>query len=188
MDPLLASIAAASLPTATSAILRRFSGGKSEISNPTLDREEVDQATRVLREEFSRTETAGSGGTGSGSPTAVSTQTPAELEALAIMRVYAKDLTTEANRIAKRASADRPSKRHVRLAADRLGLVRDQAGVVSDVSLAVGAILIGAAVSYQINLWTGGQAQDGMGLVMTLTLAVGVGLTVAAIVLKVRKS
>lgn len=104
------------------------------------------------------------------------------------MRVYSRDLMAEANRIAKRAGADRPSKKHVRLAGDRLGVVRDRAGVVSDLALALGAILIGAAASYQINLWTGGRAQEGMGLLMTLILAGGVGLTVAAVFLKWHKA
>jgi hypothetical protein len=162
---------------------------RSPKANLTLSSEELDAATRVLREEFSQTRTGSPGGAGAGSPTSTPTQTPAELEALAIMSVYGKNLMAEANRIAKRAGAERPSKKHVRLAAERVGPVRDQPGVVPDLALAVGAILIGAAVSYQINLWTGGRSQDaGVGLLMALLLAAGVGLTVTAVFLKWRKS
>jgi hypothetical protein len=183
--PILLGLVSTALPLVLEVLSRR---AHAKANNLVLTIEELDQATRVLREEFSRTRTPGPGGADDGSSTSTITQTPAELEALAIMRVYSKDLMAEANRIAKRASAERPSKEHVRLAADRIGLLRDRAGVVSDLALAIGAILIGAAVSYQIHLWTGGRAQDGMGLWMTVTLAVGVGLTVAAVFLKWRRS
>jgi hypothetical protein len=89
------------------------------------------------------------------------------------MEIYGKDLLAEANRIARRASAERPSKKHVRQAADRIGVLRDRAGVASDLALAVGSILIGAAVSYQVNLWTGGKATHGAGIWMTVALAAG---------------
>jgi hypothetical protein len=55
-------------------------------------------------------------------------------------------------------------------------------------ALAVGSILVGAAVSYQVNLWTGGQAAEGVGIWMTVALAAGVGITVAAATMKWRRS
>ncbi|GAA3164066.1 hypothetical protein GCM10010531_15300 [Blastococcus jejuensis] len=75
------------------------------------------------------------------------------------MDVYGKDLIAEANRIAKRAKAERPSPEHVRQAADRIGILRDRAGAASDLAQAVGSIFIGGAVAFQVNLWTGGDAK-----------------------------
>ena len=104
------------------------------------------------------------------------------------MDVYGKDLIAEANRIAKRAKAERPSPEHVRQAADRIGILRDRAGAASDLALAVGSIFIGGAVAFQVNLWTGGDAKDGVGLWIAIALAVGVGLVVASAAVKWRRA
>ena len=149
--------AAASSLGATEALRAFVRRGNAVRVDLTLDAQELDAATHILREELSQ---ARSGGGGAGAST-TKESTPAELEALAIMEVYGKELLAEADRIAKRASAERPSKKHVRQAADRLGVLRDRAGVSADLALAFGSILIGAAVSYQVNLWTGGRGHQG---------------------------
>lgn len=78
--------------------------------------------------------------------------------AVSLMADYMKDLNAEANRIARRLGAETASPAHVRLAADRIGIMRDRAGIVADLCLALGSLLIGVAASYQVNLMTGGQA------------------------------
>ena len=67
-------------------------------------------------------------------------------------------------------------------------MLRDRAGAATDLGLAVGSILIGAAVSHQVNLWKGGKTAQGIGIWMTLALAVGVGVVVAAATFKWRRS
>jgi hypothetical protein len=142
-----------------------------------LNDADIDEALEAFRKELKP---------GGGSAPGLA-KTPGELEMAAIMQVYGKELVAEAKRIAKRANAERPSKEHVRQAADRIGILRDRAGVASDLALAVGSILIGAAVSFQVNLWTGGDASDGVGLWMAIALAVGVGIVVAAGAIKWRR-
>ena len=66
--------------------------------------------------------------------------------------------------------------------------MRDRAGAASDLALAVGAIFIGGAVAFQVNLWTGGDAKDGVGLWIAIALAVGVGLVVASAAVKWRRA
>lgn len=78
-----------------------------------------------------------------------------------ILRDYATDLRKEASRIAKRAGAEHPSAAHARLAADRLGILRERASILADIGLGIGGLLLGAAISYGINLWTGGTAEPG---------------------------
>lgn len=154
------------------------------LANKAIDNRELDFATRTLREEFlASTSGAGTAGGATAEP-----PTAAELEVMAIMKVYGKDLFAEANRIARRANADAPSKKHVRQAADRIGVLRERSGVASDLFLAVGSILVGAAVSYQINLWTGGTASSGVALAMIVCFAIGVGFVVGAGTVKWRRS
>jgi hypothetical protein len=76
----------------------------------------------------------------------------------------------------------------VRQAADRIGLLRGRAGAASELALAVGSILICGAVAFQVNLGTGGDAKDSVGLWIAIALAVGVGLVVAAAAVKWRRA
>lgn len=163
--------------------IRAFTGRNTDDAvMATIDDQDVDEALQALRDRLTE------GGSGSGTPAAPEvTPSPGELEARAILDVYAKELSAEAKRVAKRAKAERPSKEHVRQAADRIGILRDRAGVASDLALAIGSIFVGAAVSYQVNLWTGGLATNGFGWWMALALAVGVGAIVAAIAIKWRR-
>lgn len=177
---LLAAASSAGVLEAIRAFIRRDSDD-AEVA--TIDDREVDEALLALRDRLTN---GGSGG--GGSPTSELSPSPGELEAQAILEVYAKELSAEARRIAKRAKAERPSTDHVREAADRIGILRDRAGVASDLALAVGSILIGAAVSFQVNLWTGGHAADGVGLWMAIALAVGAGIVVAAGAIKWRRA
>ena len=177
---ILVALAASALSSlgvleALAALLRRRTPVRADL---TLDAEEIEALADHMRAEL--THSAG------GAPP--KPRTPAEVEALAIMQVYGRELLAEAHRIAKRASSERPSADHVRQAADRIGVLRDRAGVTADLALAVGSILIGAAVSYQVNLWTGGEAADGIGIWIALTLAVGVGAVVAAAAIKWRRT
>lgn len=139
-----------------------------------IDDQDVDEAIQEIRES-ERTQ---------GSDYAPS---PGDLEARAIVSVYGKELIAEAQRIAKRANAERPSDKHVRQAADRIGILRDRAGAAADLALAVGSILVGGAIAFQVNLWTGGSAKDGVGLWVVLAFAIGVGLASAAGVIKWRR-
>lgn len=114
--------------------------------------------------------------------------TPGEVEAQAIMDTYSRELVAEARRIAKRANAERPSKKHMRLAADRIGILRDRAGVLSDLSLSIGSILIGGAVSFQVNLGTGGEPNEALVPWIIGGLATGVGFVVSAATTKWRRA
>ena len=91
-------------------------------------------------------------------------------------------------RIAKRARSERPSKQHVRMAADRIGMLRDRAGVASDAALGIGSVLMGAAASYLVTIRTGGEASGPMDLAAVVALSLGIGLSVAAVVVKWRRS
>ena len=175
----LAAVSSAGVLEALRAFIRRDSDDGALAS---IDDREVDEALLALRDQLTE------GGTGGGTASKPApAPSPGELEARAILDVYAKELSAEAKRVAKRAKAERPSKDHVRQAADRIGILRDRAGVASDFTLAFGSILIGAAVSFQVNLWTGGHAADGVGLWMAIALAVGAGIVVAAGVIKWRR-
>lgn len=146
-----------------------------------LDQDEVDEALVALRNRLD------GGGGASTTAKPPPNPTPGELEARAIMAVFSEELTDEARRVAKRAKAERPSAEHVRVAADRIGVLRDRAGAASDLALALGSILVGAAVSYQVNLLTGGEGSSGAGLWAAIALAVGVGIVVAAGAVKWRR-
>lgn len=141
-----------------------------------IDRDELDAAFEEALKELSGSETA-------------SRPSPrGKAEALAIMHVYIRDLLEEATRIAKRTGAEVPSDKHVRVAADRIGILRSRAGFVSDVSLGFGSVLLGGAFAFQVNLWTGGQAAEGSSIYAVGGLAVGIGLFVAAAMAKWRQS
>jgi hypothetical protein len=100
-------------------------------------------------------------------------------EALVLVSVYMRDVVTEAGRIAKRLGAERASDVHIRQAAARIGIMRSRAGAVADISLALGSLLVGGAVSYQVNLWTGGEPASGAGLYAICAFGLGVGTLVA---------
>lgn len=186
LDLLTVLIASAGSAIAASGALRTFIRARSaDNAESTLNDREVAEALQGLRARLTPPHQAATGESDADERT---TATPAELEAMAIMEVYGKELIAEAKRIAKRASAERPSKSHVRQAADRIGILRDRAGVASDVALGLGSILIGGAVSYQVNLVTGGEAAQGSGVWIAMTLAVGVGVVVAAVTIKWRRS
>lgn len=170
---------------ATTTALRGFIQRARPAKDLNLDPEALESVADALRQEMGTRP----GPTTPTEPAKTGTSdTPAEMEALAIMELYGRDLIAEARRIARRAGAERPSKGHVRLAADRIGVLRDRAGVSADVALVVGSVLVGAAFSYQVNIWTGGSAQEGTGIWFTITLAVGVGVIVAAAAVKWRRS
>lgn len=108
-----------------------------------------------------------------------------ELAVQTIMKAYVKDLTAEASRIARRFGSDSPSPVHVGEAASRIGILRSRTSAWTDIVLGLGSLLIGAALAYQINLWTGGAPAKDSGLVMAAVFGVGMGLFVAAATLKV---
>ena len=173
------ALSSGAVASAVRAFIRRDVG---DVALSVIDDNDVDEALVALRERLV------GGPAGDGAPRrASSALSPGELEAQAILSVYARELSVEAQRVAKRAKSERPSKDHVRQAADRIGILRDRAGVATDFALALGSILVGAAVSFQVNLWTGGQPADGIGPWMAITLAVGVGIVVAAGVIKWRR-
>jgi hypothetical protein len=101
-------------------------------------------------------------------------------EAQTILKQYAIDLNQEAARIAKRAGADLPSATHVRIAADRVGILRKRSGAVADIGLAVGSVLLGASIAYWVNLQTGGTAKPGSQTYAVIALSLGVALFVGA--------
>jgi len=123
--------------------------------------------------------------TGPGEPPAEPTSS-GKAEVLAILRVYMRDLVAEANQVARRAGSEQPSKKHVRMAADRIGILRSRAGAVADLALALGAVLVGVGVSYEVNLWTGGVPGQHTGLYAAIAFGAGVGLSVGAGVVKWR--
>ncbi|HET9654580.1 MAG TPA: hypothetical protein VFP72_04450 [Kineosporiaceae bacterium] len=104
----------------------------------------------------------------------------ARAEAQGILRQYAIDLDQEACRIAKRAGADQPSAAHVRIAADRVGILRKRSGAVADIGLAAGSLLAGSAISYWVNLQTGGTAKPGSETYAVIVLSLGVALLTGA--------
>lgn len=97
-------------------------------------------------------------------------------EALALVEVYMRDLLAEASRIAKRLGAESASAVHVREAAARIGILRSRTGVAADIILAIGSLLIGVAISYYVNLWTGGRPVAGTAVYALVSLASGVAL------------
>lgn len=113
---------------------------------------------------------------------------PAEVEAQAILTAYSKDLGSEAKRIANRVNAERPSKKHVRQAAERIGILRDRSGVISDTCLTLGSVLGGAGISFYVNIATGGAANPALEPWATGCLVVGTGFAVGAVVIKWRRS
>lgn len=185
VEILAALVAAAASSTAVMGLVRAFiRRDTGDSAHASIDDHEVDEVLAALRNKL--TEAGGAGGGSDQRP--ATAPTPGELEARVIMDLYGKDLIAEAKRIAKRANAERPSKGHVRQAADRIGILRDRAGVASDLALALGSILIGGAVAFQVNLWTGGEANDGIGLWVAVGLATGVGIVVAAGTIKWRRT
>ena len=185
LDLVAAIVGVLASAVGTSGVLREFIQRARPAKDLNLDPRALQSVADTLRQEMGSK-------TGPTPPTepgkAPSSDSPAEIEALAIMELYGRELIAEARRIAWRAGAERPSKKHVRQAADRIGVLRDRAGVSADVALAIGSLLVGAAVSYQVNLWTGGTAQSGTGIWFTITLAVGVGVIVAAAAIKWRRT
>lgn len=112
--------------------------------------------------------------------------TAAQAEAIAIMKVYMRDLLAEAARIAKRVGAEQPSKDHVKNAADRIGVLRNRVGVIADIVFGLGSILLGVGISFQINLSTGGDAADGSGVWIAAATVLGGVLIGSAAVAKWR--
>lgn len=108
-------------------------------------------------------------------------------EAMAILEQFGRDLTTESSRLARRYKAEHPSAAHVREAASNIGLLRSRSGVLADVSLGVGGILLGAAAAYQVNLLTGGIAAEGSGVWAAIALGTGVALFVGGTLTKWHK-
>jgi hypothetical protein len=96
--------------------------------NLVLGPVEIEWASDVVREELQQAELIAANAAGSTPAPPETPATPAEIEALAIIEIYREELLAEAGRIAKRANAERPSKAHVRQAADRIGILRDRAG------------------------------------------------------------
>lgn len=116
LELVVALLASAASSGAVASAIRAFVRRDIEdVELAPIDDHDVDEALVALREELRSGGSATGGPSGEASPA----PSPGELEAQAIMRVYAKELTTEAKRIAKRAKAERPSKDHVRQAADR---------------------------------------------------------------------
>jgi len=113
---------------------------------------------------------------------------PGERAAKVILNAYSKDLASEAERIAKRVNAERPSENHVRLAAERIGVLRDRSGAISDCFLSIGSILAGAGVSFYVNILTGGAAGAGASVWAVGCLVAGVGCAVGGAVVKIRRS
>lgn len=93
----------------------------------------------------------------------------------------------EAKRVAKGHHAIEPSPKHVRQAAVRLGLSDPRGWLVAlaDSALAVGTILIGIGVGYEVNLATGGTADDGTGRQVMIATMVGIAMSVLAASYKV---
>lgn len=108
-------------------------------------------------------------------------------EAMAILEQFGRELTMESSRLARRYKAEHPSADHVREAASNIGLLRSRAGVLADVSLGVGGILLGAAAAYQVNLLTGGIAAEGSGTWAAIALGTGVALFVGGALTKWHK-
>lgn len=113
---------------------------------------------------------------------------PGEQEAKVILNAYSKELALEAERIAKRVNAERPSKNHVRLAAERIGVLRDRSGAISDCFLSIGSILAGAGLSFFVNILTGGAAGAGASVWAVACAVVGTGCAVGGAVVKIRQS
>lgn len=107
-----------------------------------------------------------------------------DVQAARILAAYAEDLRGEARRIAKRTGADEPSATHVRLAADRLGILRQRSSALVDIGLGLGGLLIGAASSYMVNIVTGGQENPSAEPWVILIGAGGLVLFVAAATIK----
>lgn len=78
-----------------------------------------------------------------------------------ILEGYSRDLEVQAGNVARVAGATRASAKHVMMAADQLLLSRMRSAAAADVGLALGALLLGAAISYAVNLLTGGTARQG---------------------------
>lgn len=178
---LVTALSSAGAAGAIRAFIRR---DIKDVQLAPIDQRDLHETLIALRDRLDQ------GGEVGGTPeesTSKPDPTPGELEARAIMTVFSQELTEEARRVAKRAKAERPSPEHVRVAADRIGVLRDRAGAASDFALAVGSIFVGGAVAFQVNLMTGGEATDGTGLWAAIALAVGVGIVVAAGVIKWRK-
>lgn len=128
------------------------------------------------------------GGTkGDSAPGAPGPTSSGKKEALAVMDYYMRDLVEEASRIAKRHGAEGATDVHVREAAAHIGILRSRAGVAADVGLGLGALLLGGAIAYQVNLWTGGQAVHGTETYALLALGVGLGVFVWAATTKWNK-
>lgn len=102
-----------------------------------------------------------------------------------ILAVNTSDLLSEASRVARRHNADAPSKEHVRDAAAHLGLLRSTTAAWSDGALALGSLLAGGGVAYQVNVWTGGVASPQAAVPVAVAFAAGVGLMCVAIVVKI---
>ena len=189
MEALFGILIAAGLAAATAMSSREFISrfarkGKPRSPDLTLDPSELEAVAQSLKTDLVERWAKTLGGT----VPDPAPPPPAVIETLSIMKVYGKDLLEEADRIASRAGAERPSKTHVRQAADRIGVLRDRAGAATDLVLAVGSILVGAAASYQVNLWTGGVAAEGAGVWFAVAFAVGGGAIGAAGTLKWRRA
>lgn len=111
---------------------------------------------------------------------------PGERETKAILDAYSKELNSEAQRIAKRVNAERPSKKHVRLAAERIGILRDRSGAISSICLSLGSILAGGGISFYVNIVTGGVPATGAAPWAIGSLVAGTGFAVGGIVVKLR--
>ena len=171
--PLLASLLGGAIP-AISALLARRSAQPSE-AELAVTQGELELALAAAME---------------GRPTVEPESPPTSKgkdEALLLMSTYMRDLTTEAGRIAKRFGAEGASDVHVREAAARIGILRSRAGVIADLSLALGSLLLGVALSYQVNVWTGGTPSERAGVYAALSLSLGVGLFVWAATMKLRQ-
>jgi hypothetical protein len=112
----------------------------------------------------------------------------ADAEAEAVLRGYAVELYTEAERVAKRADAPAVGSEYVQQAAATLKLRKDSAA--ADVMLAVGPALATLAAGVGVAEWTTEASLELSGLMVGGTLATaGVGLlmTGAGIALKMRR-
>lgn len=142
---------------------------------------EVAQAQSLANEAWQRTRGVEPS---HGAPQSTPRPQGADAEAARILTAYAEDLRSEAARIARRAGADVASGTHVRLAADRLGILRQRSSAVADIGLGVGGILLGGAISYVINLLTGGDENAEAEPWVLLVGAVGLAVFVVAATVK----
>ena len=69
---------------------------------------------------------------------------------------YRRNLTMEADRVARAHSADEPSVAHVMMAANAVQLAPPLARTLADIGLALGAFALGIPMTYVVNVQTGG--------------------------------